>query len=298
MHEYKSLLADNAYAFIDFMIASQHWNEDYEKRFITFDNYLFKEYRDKSALTQEMVDAWCGVRPEESANSNLARTNVVIAFIRYLQKRGLTNVKEPDRPKPKKCTHIPHAFTKEELTRFFFACDHISIQNNSKDLLVKKLILCVIFRLMYCTGLRPKEARMLKKNEIDFEHGVLNIVETKGHDQHYVAVHESMITIMREYNRRMDELMPERVYFFPSQKDGYRSDEWLRKNFANLWRTANPGVHAISYDFRHNYATVNINKWVDIGFDFYAKLYYLSKSMGHCSVEHTKYYYSIVPRMS
>ena len=63
-------------------------------------------------------------------------------------------------------------------------------------------------------------------------------------------------------------------------------------------RTANPTVHAISYDFRHNYATFNINKWVDLGFNFYDKLYYLSKSMGHCSVEHTKYYYSIVPRMS
>ena len=39
MHEYKSLLADTAPAFIDFMIASKHWNEDYEKRFIAFDNY-------------------------------------------------------------------------------------------------------------------------------------------------------------------------------------------------------------------------------------------------------------------
>lgn len=92
--------------------------------------------------------------------------------------------------------------------------------------------------------------------------------------------------------------MPERVYFFPGKKDGYRSKEWLRENFANLWKTANPTVHAISYDFRHNYATFNINKWVDLGFNFYDKLYYLSKSMGHCSVEHTKYYYSIVPRMS
>jgi integrase len=151
---------------------------------------------------------------------------------------------------------------------------------------------------MYCTGLRPKEARMLKKNEVDLEHGVLNIIETKGHDQHYVAVHESMIIIMREYDRRMEELIPERVYFFPRKKDGYRSQKWLRENFADLWKTANPAVHAISYDFRHNYATVNINKWMDLGFDFYDKLYYLSKSMGHCSVEHTKYYYSIVPRMS
>lgn len=298
MHEYKSLLAGTAPAFIDFMIASQRWNEDYEKRFIIFDNYLFNMHRNESALTQDMVDVWCSVRPEESANANIARTSVVIAFIRYLQKRGLTDVKEPDRPKPQKCTHIPHAFTTEELTRFFYACDHISVQNNRKASLVKKLILCVIFRLMYCTGLRPKEARMLKKNEVDLEHGVLNIVETKGHDQHYVAVHESMIIIMREYDRRMEELVPERVYFFPDKKDGYRSKEWLRENFAGLWKTANPAVHAISYDFRHNYATVNVNKWVDLGFDFYDKLYYLSKSMGHCSVEHTKYYYSIVPRMS
>ena len=298
MHEYKSLLAGTAPAFIDFMIASQHWNEDYENRFITFDNYLFNMHRDEAVLTQDMVDAWCGVRPKESANANIARTSVIIAFIRYLQRRGLTDVKEPDRPKPQKCTHIPHAFTTEELTRFFYACDHISVQNNRKASLVKKLILCVFFRLMYCTGLRPKEARMLKKNDVDLEHGVLNIVETKGHDQHYVAVHESMIIIMREYDRRMEELMPERVYFFPGKKDGYRSKEWLRENFANLWKTANPTVHAISYDFRHNYATFNINKWVDLGFDFYDKLYYLSKSMGHCSVEHTKYYYSIVPRMS
>lgn len=93
MHEYKSLLAGTALAFIDFMIASQHWNEDYEKRFITFDNYLFNMHRDESVLTQDMVDAWCGVRPEESANTNIARTAVVIAFIQYLQRRGLTDVK-------------------------------------------------------------------------------------------------------------------------------------------------------------------------------------------------------------
>ena len=298
MHEYKSILADNAYTFIDFMIASQHWSDTYENHFITFDNYLFNTYRDEAVLTQDMIDDWCYIRPDESSNANIARTSVVVAFIRYLQRRGLTDVKEPDRPKPQKCTHIPHAFTTEELARFFYACDHISIKSNRKDSLIKKLILCVIFRLMYCTGIRPKEARMLKKNEVDLEHGILNIVETKGHDQHYVAVHESMVNILCEYDRRIEKVLPGRIYFFPCGKEGYRSKEWLRKNFAELWNAANPDIHAISYDFRHNYATVNVNKWVDLGFDFYDKLYYLSKSMGHCSVEHTKYYYSIVPRMS
>ena len=34
------------------------------------------------------------------------------------------------------------------------------------------------------------------------------------------------------------------------------------------------------------------------GIDFNDKLYYLSKSMGHSSIESTKYYYSLIPRMS
>ncbi len=298
MHEYKSFLAGVIYKFIDFMVASQHWSETYERHLRRFDKYLLSHYPGSTCLSQEMVDGWCHVRVKESINANLARTSVVIAFIRYLQRRGLTDVKEPDRPKPQKCTHIPHTFTVEELTSFFYVCDHISIQANRKDSLIKKLILCVIFRLMYCTGLRPKEARMLTRNSVDLEHGILNITETKGHDQHYVAVHESMVEIIREYDRRMAELVPERTYFFPNGANSYKSKEWLRKNFAMLWKQANPSTHAISYDFRHNYATSNINKWIDTGYDFYDKLYYLSKSMGHCSVEHTKYYYSIVPRMS
>lgn len=298
MHEYKSFLAGIIYKFIDFMVVSQHWSETYEKHLRRFDKYLWSHYPDSTCLSQEMVNDWCHVRSGESVNANLARTSVVIAFIRYLQRRGLTEVKEPDRPKPQKCTHIPHAFTAEELTSFFYVCDHISIQVNRKDSLIKKMILCVIFRLMYCTGLRPKEARMLTKDAVDLGHGVLNITETKGHDQHYVAVHESMVKVLCEYDRRMAELVPERTYFFPNGAKGYKSKEWLRENFAMLWKQANPSTHAVSYDFRHNYATANINKWIDTGYDFYDKLYYLSKSMGHCSVEHTKYYYSIVPRMS
>ena len=32
--------------------------------------------------------------------------------------------------------------------------------------------------------------------------------------------------------------------------------------------------------------------------DFYAKLFYLSKSMGHRVLESTKYYYSLVPGLA
>lgn len=52
------------------------------------------------------------------------------------------------------------------------------------------------------------------------------------------------------------------------------------------------------YDFRHNYAIRNINKWICTGFEFDDKLLYLSKSMGHRDIESTKYYYSLVPGLA
>lgn len=299
MREFKSFLQPTILKFIDFMTASQRWNITYEDNIVLFDRFIEEHYPDSNELTQEMVDTWCLKRTTEQVNSCLARTQVVVALVRYMSKRGLTKVKEPDRPKQQKCTHIPHAFTTEELTRFFYECDHTKVEKNNKASLAVKLILCVIFRLMYCTGIRPNEARQLKRSEVDLVHGVLNITESKGHDQHYVAIHESMVDILKEYDRRMEELIPGRMYFFPKKNNnGYYSKIWLSIHFHNLWETANPNSHAISYDFRHNYATTNINSWTDCEFDIITNLFYLSKSMGHCSVEHTKYYYSMVPHFA
>ena len=49
---------------------------------------------------------------------------------------------------------------------------------------------------------------------------------------------------------------------------------------------------------RHNYAVENINQWIGEGFEFYSKLVYLSKSMGHGSLESTKKYFHLVPAMA
>ncbi len=43
---------------------------------------------------------------------------------------------------------------------------------------------------------------------------------------------------------------------------------------------------------------MNINSWPEDPFEFNARLHYLSKSMGHSSIESTLHYYSIVPRLA
>lgn len=89
----------------------------------------------------------------------------------------------------------------------------------------------------------------------------------------------------------------ERKYFFPSIRNSHFNRGWVTKNFNLLWRKANTS-HATAYEFCHHYAVTNLNQWTGYGFEFHDKLVYLSKSMGHTTLESTKYYYSIVPGLS
>lgn len=126
----------------------------------------------------------------------------------------------------------------------------------------------------------------------------MNIQESKGYDQHYIVLHDSMLELMRKYDAAVDTIMPEREYFFPSSRNGHYNCGWVVNNFNQIWRKATPTSHATAYDFRHNYAIMNINRWVGQGFEFHDKLVYLSKSMGHSKLESTRYYYSIVPALA
>ena len=89
-----------------------------------------------------------------------------------------------------------------------------------------------------------------------------------------------------------------RELYFP-YKDGATpfTPDMLTWEFHKVWDSVNTG-NAVPYDFRHNYAIQNINSWLSGGFSFNDKFLYLSKSMGHTSLESTRYYYSIVPALA
>jgi integrase len=262
-----------------------------------FDKHCFENYPDATELSQEMADAWCAKRYTETNNSCQSRIYPIVSFIRYLRKRELTAILEPAIPPREPRTYIPHAFTKGELANFFAACDSISATPSSKIQLSRRITVPVFFRLLYSSGIRTNEARMLKREDVDLNSGVLDIRYSKGHSQHYAVLHDSMLSLMKRYDEAIGKLYPERTYFFPAKNDSHYSKDWVTQNFTKMWRRHNGGK-AVPYALRHNYAIENINCWTDAGFDFNAKLFYLSKSMGHGSVESTKYYYSLVPGLA
>lgn len=298
MNKFTSFLAPLMEAYLSYQKVSRHWNEaSYEPNLVLFDRYLKKQYPQAVLLSQKMVNGWCHKRDTETNNSCRSRIYVVVSFIRYLRKRGKTDIVEPVIPRKERCTYIPHSFTEAELENFFRACDSLPSVPCTPEQLSRKITIPVFFRLLYSSGIRTNEARILRVEDIDLCHGIVNIRYSKGYAQHYIVLHDSMLELLKKYDAAISKQYPDRTYFFPARGDTFHRRSWVQKNFRELWDKYNHS-HATAYELRHHYAIENINHWTDEGFGFDAKLLYLSKSMGHKTLESTKYYYSLVPGMA
>jgi integrase len=299
MSLYRSEFSDYIERFINYRRASDSWNETtYGLNIKLFDHFCADNYPGKE-LCQDMVDTWCAQRETENNRSCYTRTLIIRGFIDYLQKRELTDVVPATPPKPEKKKYIPYAFGNDELSRFFQECDSIIPYKGRFSSVLRKVTCPVFFRLLFSSGIRTTEARYLQCEDVDLTHGVLNIRKSKGYDQHYVALHESIIELLKKYDQTVSKIQLNRTYFFESQKGTHYSRDWIEDNFTSLWVKANgKGGRVVAYDLRHNYAITNINNWPEDTFEFSDKLNYLSKSMGHRWIESTLYYYSIVPRLA
>jgi len=297
--KFRSVFSALIERFIEYRKASGSWNEmTYGANIRYFDRFCADNFPEETVLTQAMVDAWCAKRSTEKNASNLSRTQVVNLFVDYLRQRKLTDVLPAPRLKPEPHKYLPHAFEEDELMRFFQACDQLQVHPSLK-LVIKKLTVPVFFRLLYATGMRPVEARMLKREDVDLARGVINIQKSKGYDQRYVVMHDTMASLMTRYNKAIAELQPFREYFFHSIKGGHYSSSWVSLNFRILWQQANGTTgQAVAKDLRHHYAVENINSWTDDCFGLTSKLQYLSQSMGHRHSKSSLYYYTLVPRLS
>ena len=283
--------------FVSYRQSCNMWNSGYGSCLLYFDRYCSEHFPGESGVTQDMINGWCTQRATENKSSLISRTLPARKLIEYANGRGLTNIIIPEMPHMPPKSYIPHAFLGAELTAFFDECNRWVKSAKTPDKQFRALQSSVIFRLLYSSGIRTTEARLLRVIDVDLQDGVLNIRKTKASIEHYVALHDSATRMLCEYDAIARKFFPERELFFPNNgKDPYRADT-LTYDFRKIWDRVND-ENAVPYDLRHNYATCNINSWIDAGYDFNDKLVYLSKSMGHTSLESTMYYYSFVPELA
>jgi integrase len=223
-----------------------------------------------------------------------------VALVRFLRERGETDVVTPELPRWRETGYVPHPFSDDELSEFFRLCDGWEPRGRNMPecrRLRSIYTVPVLFRLLWSSGIRTTEARLLRRERVDLVEGTLTIVEGKGKSERLVALHPSMLEIMSAYDARMEEVMPGRTYFFPNEAGTCLARGWVTERFHEVWSQVSD-ERATAYELRHHFATTCINELVGRGVEGLADLEWVSKAMGHTSVEETiKAYYHIVPAL-
>ena len=194
--------------------------------------------------------------------------------------------------------YVPHIFNEAEIKAFFHGADSFRPHEKAP---ARHLVIPVFYRLLYCCGLRPAEARLLKKENVDLVRGAVYVVESKGHKDRVVAVADDLLPDYEKlFHPDFRNLPGQRLLFFrDTMGRGRIRSVGQKKCFgdASVWpellrlRDLNLGFTISDILF----ATECICRWMREGRDIDAMLPFLSAYMGHARYEDTLYYVHMVP---
>ena len=268
----------------------------------SFVNWCHKYYSDEIYLTQEMVDAWSVQHANEKNTTLASRVSAINAFLRHINDRGGT-FKYAEHGRVEVST--PKIITEPEFRNVLRAADEmVTVPKSHKYYLrymTAALVMPVLIRLMYSSGIRPPEARLLQRDNVDFESALLYVRQGKGYNEHIVALDYGVCDLLRVYDAKMNKLFPNRVAFFCREDGDFITADSLNHTWRRLFtkyngdtRQDDEKIGVTLYSLRHNYATFNLDRLPENDKDKEVRMVAISKSMGHKSVENTiKYYYHL-----
>ncbi len=260
-----------------------------------FDTFCIDFFPSESILTKNIVLKWTEAIGDEKPHSRDGRVTPVRDLARYMNGIGIDAYVVPTRIFPKKIRYIPHIFTPVELSAIFSRLDQMQPNNRCP---IRHLVVPVIFRMTYCCGLRPKEGREILRSNVDLKTGRIAIQETKNHKDRTIVLSTDMLKLSRQYDKRVDAIFPDRLYFFPNSKGNPYRYLWAQRIFSQCLDATKMtfiGNRPRIYDLRHTFATNAILRWMKEGKDVNACLPYLSTYLGHEHFSYTSYYIHLVP---
>jgi len=263
-----------------------------------FDAYCMQKSVTATALTQELLEGWFVKRPYEADASHHTRMRVLRKFAKFLRNNGV-QAPAAFHPLPHLVTSFtPYIFTREEIVRLLAAADNVR-QNGHSPLV--GLTLPLLFRVLYCCGLRVSEVCQLRNEDVDLERGTLTILDAKGGKDRLVPMSDSLRQLCVEYSAVPVLRAFGSAYFFPSVDGGRYASSTIYDRFREfLWnagishggRGNGPRLH----DLRHTFAVHTLDDWARAGKDLYVCLPILSTYLGHKDLLSTQKYLRLTPQ--
>lgn len=170
-------------------------------------------------------------------------------------------------------------FTDEELAAFFRTADSIDAEYRSP---FHEYTIPVIFRLIRGAGLRPAEARRLRRHDVDAEGAMVMIERSKRNKDRHVPVSGDPAGLLARFDHLADLRRADREWSFQDHHGCQYCPSWFIASYHLCCERAGRIAPASTpYTLRHNYATRTLMRWVEEGKDIEAWLPYLAAYMGH-----------------
>src|SRR6266540_2649778 len=291
MNTFTSNFAPHMEAMLEWRTSLGHSLRDMRNAMTGFDRFCSSHHPGETVLTRELATAWC--RDTATGTWGAYRSRAVREFGKYLQLAGVDGFIVPSAWIARPVRGLPHMFTDEELAAFFRAADTIDAEYRSP---FREYTIPVIFRLILGAGLRPPEARRLRRRDVDAEGAMVVIERSKRNKDRRVPAGRDLAGLLARFDHLADLRRPDREWFFEDQHGCQYSPAWLIASYHRCCELAG-GIAPAStpYTLRHNYATRTLMRWVEEGKDIEAWLPYLAAYMGHQKYSSTAWYVHLLP---
>ncbi|MDQ2765101.1 MAG: tyrosine-type recombinase/integrase [Pseudomonadota bacterium] len=259
-----------------------------------FDGMCARDFPGQATLSRQMAMAWVTARPGEHVNGQMRRISPVRQLAKHMTAQGAEAYVIPAGIPGRQIHYRPYLYTAAELRAIFDAADRIARTPFGGR---RELIIPAMFRMIYCLGLRPGEARRLRRADVDLTDGSVYIRQSKGHKDRRVFLSADLHEYLRSYDTAINVHHPDRPVFFPNRAGGTYSAETIDYWFGQLLQTA--GITPASgppprvYDLRHAHVIETINRCARAGRDPQVLVAYLSLHLGHANTTDTWYYFHL-----
>ena len=285
--ELSSVFAQYIKAFVAQKRADGYDYNHGERALYRFDRYCAEIGIQEPKLTCELVYDWI-------STTSYSCLSCFGQFAKYMRSIGF-EAYTPQRH-PSRFQQQPYILSEEELAAFFSQVDNFCPDYRSCERMAAGY--SVMFRLYYCCGMRLQEVCQLKTEDVDLDSGKVFVRNSKGHKDRLIMMHSDLVKMCKNYDMFVKQDIPQRDWFFPArdiEKPIAKTN--MCRRFQFFWSQTpygdNPEHTPSIHSLRHTFVVNRINNWVQEGYDMENMLPYLSRYLGHKTIDETHYYYHL-----
>lgn len=292
MREFKSIFGDEIRSYIKGILESGRTAKNQKAYLGRLDQYLCD-----IDLSEKKIDEGTAIGWIKSINAKPNSQRAILSYYRgfanYLAVYGY-NAFVPDAPYATH-TYVPHIYSEEEISSIFISCDNLSARYKGNR---SPVMMSMLLRILYCTGMRLREALTLKVGQVDLDNACILLLKAKNKLERWIPIHPQLNAILKQYIIAMKLLLNPESPLFPSSSGTFFTNSWAQYWFgiilsnAGLNRTA-CGAHErdlCMHCFRHGYTYLALKQSRQKGMSFDEAIPFISTYLGHKDISDTDYY--------